>query len=94
VGRRNHPLFGPSVLAGDPHGITQFLASQRMPASDPYGLVHTLPISGWAMALIPFVTTNLQRYNIVLFRLPLKQTSQEVTHPSTTPAKTRLTVEF
>jgi hypothetical protein len=28
VGRHNHPLLGPSVSAGDPHRITQFLASQ------------------------------------------------------------------
>jgi len=60
VGRHNHPPFGPSVLAGDPHGITPFLASQQVPAGDPYGLVHAPTISGWAMALIPFVTIHPQ----------------------------------
>jgi hypothetical protein len=42
VRRYNHPLLGPSIPAGDPHGITPFLASQLVPASDPYRRVHTL----------------------------------------------------
>jgi hypothetical protein len=60
VGRHNHPLLGPSVPASDPHGITPFLESQQVPASDSYGLVYGPPISGWEMALIPFVTTHPQ----------------------------------
>jgi len=55
VGCHNHPLLGPSVPAGDPHGITPFLASQQVPAGNHHGLVHAPPISGWGMALIPFV---------------------------------------
>jgi len=39
----NHPFFGPSILTGDPHEITLFLASQRVPISDLYGLVHAPP---------------------------------------------------
>jgi hypothetical protein len=46
VGRHNHPLLEPSVLAGDPHGITPFLASQRVPAGNPLGLVHAPTILG------------------------------------------------
>jgi hypothetical protein len=60
VGRHNHPLLGPSVPASDPHGITQFLAAQQVPANDTHGLMHAPPISGCAMALIPFVTTHPQ----------------------------------
>jgi hypothetical protein len=60
VGCHNHPLLGPSVPADDRHGITPFLASEQVPASDPHGLVHGPPISGWEMALIPFVTTHPQ----------------------------------
>jgi hypothetical protein len=58
VGHHNHPLLGLSVPANDPHGISPFLASQRAPASNLHGLVHISPISGWAMALIPFVTPH------------------------------------
>jgi hypothetical protein len=43
VGRHNHPLLGPSVPSADSHGITSFLASQGVPTSDPYGLVHAPP---------------------------------------------------
>jgi hypothetical protein len=60
VRRHNHPLLGPSVLAGDPHEITQFFESQRVPTGDPHKLVHAPPISVWAMVLIPFVMTHLQ----------------------------------
>jgi hypothetical protein len=35
VGHHNHHLSGPSVLVGEPYGISPFLASQRVPASDP-----------------------------------------------------------
>jgi len=65
-----------------------------MPSSDPHGLVHTPPISGWAMTQIPFVTTHPQRYNIVHFFAPLKMPSQEVTYPITTLAEACLTTEF
>jgi hypothetical protein len=41
VGRRNHPLLGPIIPAGDPYEITTFLVSKRVPANDPHGLVHT-----------------------------------------------------
>jgi len=58
VACHDHPLLGPSVSTGDPHGIPQFLESQRVPAGDPHGLVHVPPISGWTMALIPDVTTH------------------------------------
>jgi hypothetical protein len=60
VGRHNHPLLGPSVPAGDLHGITPLLASQKVPTDDHHGLVHVPPISGWTMALIPDVTTRPQ----------------------------------
>jgi len=70
VGRYNHLLLGPSVPAGDPHGITPFLASQGVPADNPHGLVYTPTISGWAIALIPFVTTHPQWHNIICFWLP------------------------
>jgi hypothetical protein len=46
VGHHNHPLLEPSVPAGDPHRITPFLASHRVLASNPHGLVHAAPISG------------------------------------------------
>jgi hypothetical protein len=64
VGRHNQPLLGPSILTGDPHGITQFLASKRVPTGDTHRLVHASPISGWAMTLIPFETTY--PYNTIL----------------------------
>jgi hypothetical protein len=70
VERHNHSFLGPSVPAGDPHGINPFLASQRVPISGPHRLVHAPPISSWAMALIKFVTTHPQRHNIVRFWLP------------------------
>jgi hypothetical protein len=56
--RHNHPLLGPSVFAGYSHEISQFLASQRVPASDLHGFVYAPPILSWAMTLIPFVTTH------------------------------------
>jgi hypothetical protein len=43
VRRHNHNLLGPSIPAGDPYGITSFLVSHRVPASDPYRLVHASP---------------------------------------------------
>jgi hypothetical protein len=46
AGGYNHPLLGPSVLVGDPYGISPFLVSQRVPASDLHGLVHASPILG------------------------------------------------
>jgi hypothetical protein len=66
----NYPPMGPRVPAGDPYEITTFLASQRVLAGDPHGIVHAPSILGWAMALIPFVTTNSQKHNIVRFLLP------------------------
>ena len=66
VGRHNHPFLGPSVPAGNPHGISPFLASQRMPASDLYGLVHAPPILDWAIALIPFVTPHPNNTQYIL----------------------------
>jgi hypothetical protein len=33
-------------------------ASQRGPVRGPHGLVHALPISSWAMTLMPFITTQ------------------------------------
>jgi hypothetical protein len=57
VGSHNHPFLGPSVPAGGLMGLAHsWHSSQRVFASDLHGLVHALPISGWAMALIPFVT--------------------------------------
>jgi hypothetical protein len=94
VGCHNHPLLGLSVPAGYPYGISPFLASQRAPASDLHGLVHVPPILGYAMALIPFVTPHLNDTQYCsLLTLP-NQTFQEVTYPSTTLAKARLTAEF
>jgi hypothetical protein len=47
-----------SLLAVDPHGITLFLASQQVHVGDPHWLMHAPSISGWVIALIPFVTTH------------------------------------
>jgi hypothetical protein len=58
VGRHNHPILGPNVSVSDPHRITPFLTSQGVPDGDHHGLVHAPLISGWAMNLIPFVTTH------------------------------------
>jgi hypothetical protein len=38
--------LGPSVPAGDPHGITPFLVSQRVPAGITHRLVHAPTILG------------------------------------------------
>jgi hypothetical protein len=46
MGRHKHLLLGLDVPTGDPHGITPFLASQRVPVGNPHGLVHVSPISG------------------------------------------------
>jgi len=46
VGRHNHLILGPSVSAGNPHGITSFLASHQVPVGDLHRLVRTPPISG------------------------------------------------
>ena len=95
VERHNHPLLRPSVLAGGLMGLAHsWHPSQRASASDLHGLVHAPPISGWAMALIPFVTPhpNVTQYCPLL--APPNQTSQEVTHPSTTIAEACLTAEF
>jgi hypothetical protein len=94
IRRHNHPLLGPSVPAGDPHGISPFLASQRAPASDLHGLVHVSRISGWAMALIPFVTSHPNDTQYCPLLAPRNQTSQEVTHPDTTLAEACLITEF
>jgi hypothetical protein len=40
-GMSQSPPLGPSVPAGNPHGITPFLTSQQMPTGDPHELVHT-----------------------------------------------------
>ena len=95
VGRHNHPLLRPSVLAGGLMGLAHsWHPSQRASASDLHGLVHAPPISGWAMALIPFVTPHPNDSQYCPLLAPLNQTSQEVTHPGTTFAEARLTVEF
>jgi hypothetical protein len=44
------------------------------------------------MALIPFVTSHPNDTQYCPLLAPLNQTSQEVTHPGTTPAEARLTV--
>jgi len=51
------------------------------------------PISGWAMALIPFATTHPNDIILSAFSSP-NQTSQEVTHSGTTLLEACLTVEF
>jgi hypothetical protein len=56
--------------SGDPHGITSFMASQRVPASDPHGLVYSPSISGEAMALIPFVITHPNDTILLAFLSP------------------------
>jgi hypothetical protein len=91
MGRHNHPFLGLNVPTGDPHGISLFLVSQQVPASNLHGLVHVPPISGWAMALIPFLIPHPNDTQYCLLLTPPNQTSQEVTHPSTTLAKARLT---
>jgi hypothetical protein len=75
VGHHNHPILGPSVPAGDPYGISPFLASKRAPTSDLHGLVHVPPISGWTMALIPFVTPHPKDTQYCLLLAPSNQTS-------------------
>lgn len=42
VGRHNHLLLGLRISTGDIHEITPFLASQRVPASNPHALVYAL----------------------------------------------------
>ena len=44
VKRHNNPFLGPNVPAGDPYGISPFLASQRVPAIGLHGFVHIPPI--------------------------------------------------
>ncbi|GLT53340.1 hypothetical protein SLA2020_266180 [Shorea laevis] len=65
--------------------IITSLLGPRVLAGDSYGLVHAPLISGWAMALIPDVTTRpyptTQDFPLLT---PPNQTSQEVTHPDTT----------
>jgi len=94
VGRHNHPLLGPSVPAGDPHGITQFLASQQVPTGDLHGLIYGPPISGWEMALIPFCNNPPPMTQYCLLLAPPNQASKEVTYLGTTLAEARLTTEF
>ena len=82
VGRHNHPILRPSVLAGGLMGLAHFWhPSQRVSASDLHGLVHAFPISGWAMALIPFVTPHLNDTQYCPLLAPPNQTSQGG-HPS------------
>jgi hypothetical protein len=42
VRHHNHPLLRPNVFASNSNGISPFFASQRVPASDPYELMHAL----------------------------------------------------
>jgi cystathionine beta-lyase family protein involved in aluminum resistance len=66
------------------------------PSLDPaslIGLVHAPTISGWAMALIPFVTTHPNDTILSAFGSPY-QTSQEVTNLGITLVEARLTAEF
>jgi hypothetical protein len=86
VRRHNHPLLGPSVPACDPHEITPFLVSQRVPAGIPHRLVHAPTISGWTMVLIPFVMTHPPMTQYCPLLAPPNQTYQEVTHPMITLA--------
>jgi hypothetical protein len=90
VGRHNHSLLGSSIPAGDPHGISPFLASQRVPTGYPHGLVHTPSSQAWQWLLIPFVTTHPNDTILSAFG----SLSQEVTHLGTTIPETRLTAEF
>jgi hypothetical protein len=54
----NHPLLGLSISAGGLMGLAHsWHPSQRASTSDLHGLVHASLISGWVMALIPFVTS-------------------------------------
>jgi hypothetical protein len=55
--------------------------------------VHAPPISGWVMALIPFVMTTPNDTILSTFGSP-NQTSKEVTHPGIALAEARLTAEF
>jgi len=56
------------------------LFGPSVPAGVPHWLVHAPTISGWAMDLIPFVTTHPNDTILSAFGSP-NQTSQEVTHP-------------
>jgi hypothetical protein len=95
VGRHNHPLLGPNIPASGLMGLAHsWHPSQRVFASDLHGLVHASPISGWTMALIPFVTPHPNDTQYCPLLAPPNQTSQKVTHPDTTLAEARLTAEF
>ena len=95
VGHHNHPFLGPSVLAGSLMRLAHsWHPSHRASTSDLHGLVYAPPISGWTMALIPFVTSYLNNTQYCPLLAPRNQTSQEVTHPGTTLAKAYLTAKI
>jgi hypothetical protein len=95
MGRHNHPLLRPIVPTGGLMGLAHsWHPSLRAFASDLHGLVHALPISGWAMTLILFVTPHSNDTQYCPHLAPQNQTSQEVTHPGTTLTEAHLTAKF
>jgi hypothetical protein len=89
-----HISTSPSPYPGDVRRHNHPLLGPSVPAGGLYELVHAPLISGWAMALIPFVISHLNDTQYCSLLAPLNQTSQEVTHPGTTSAEARLTAEF
>jgi hypothetical protein len=69
VGRHDHSLLGPSVPAGDPHGITHYWRPGECPLATLIGLC-TLPHLRLGNDSDTICNDQLQRYNIVRFLLP------------------------
>jgi hypothetical protein len=59
-----------SSFPGDVRRHNHPLFGPSSPLASLIGLLHAPTISGWVMALIPFVMTHLQWHNIIRFWLP------------------------